>query len=205
MNGPFGLLQSLADGMKLMFRGLHADGGRQVVFIAPFVVAIPAITAFAVIDGRNGAGAVHRDHHATAGHRSAGIGAVHRRGRLDRGVRHRACGLVVRIDVLAAGRIALERAGDQLRSRDGSRTGRRLPLRRLAVNLRDRRKQAEPATVFGVPVWFAVQLLPSFIIYVISMVGETNRAPFDLPGRRASWSGFPHRVLLDAIRDVLHG
>ena len=31
------------------------------------------------------------------------------------------------------------------------------------------------------PVWFAVILLPSFIIYCTSMVGETNRAPFDLP------------------------
>jgi NADH-quinone oxidoreductase subunit H len=31
------------------------------------------------------------------------------------------------------------------------------------------------------PVWFAVILLPSFLIYVTSMVGETNRAPFDLP------------------------
>ncbi len=30
-------------------------------------------------------------------------------------------------------------------------------------------------------VWFLFPLLPSFIIYVISMVGETNRAPFDLP------------------------
>jgi NADH-quinone oxidoreductase subunit H len=29
--------------------------------------------------------------------------------------------------------------------------------------------------------WFAVLLAPSFVIYVISMVGETNRAPFDLP------------------------
>ena len=28
--------------------------------------------------------------------------------------------------------------------------------------------------------WFAVVLFPSFVIYVISMVGETNRAPFDL-------------------------
>ena len=28
--------------------------------------------------------------------------------------------------------------------------------------------------------WFAVTLFPSFIIYTISMVGETNRAPFDL-------------------------
>jgi NADH-quinone oxidoreductase subunit H len=31
------------------------------------------------------------------------------------------------------------------------------------------------------PMWFAVILLPSFIIFVTAMVGETNRAPFDLP------------------------
>ena len=30
-------------------------------------------------------------------------------------------------------------------------------------------------------LWFGVILLPSFLIYMISMVGETNRAPFDLP------------------------
>jgi len=29
--------------------------------------------------------------------------------------------------------------------------------------------------------WYAFTLIPSFVIYVISMVGETNRAPFDLP------------------------
>ena len=28
--------------------------------------------------------------------------------------------------------------------------------------------------------WFSVVLFPSFVIYAISMVGETNRAPFDL-------------------------
>jgi NADH-quinone oxidoreductase subunit H len=31
------------------------------------------------------------------------------------------------------------------------------------------------------PSWFAVLLLPSFIIYLVTMVGETNRLPFDLP------------------------
>jgi NADH-quinone oxidoreductase subunit H len=31
------------------------------------------------------------------------------------------------------------------------------------------------------PSWFAVLLLPSFVIYIITMVGETNRLPFDLP------------------------
>ena len=30
-------------------------------------------------------------------------------------------------------------------------------------------------------IWWAVAMLPSFIIYVISMVGEVNRLPFDLP------------------------
>src|SRR5699024_3712352 len=30
-------------------------------------------------------------------------------------------------------------------------------------------------------MWFFVPLFPSFVIYMIAMVGETNRAPFDLP------------------------
>jgi NADH-quinone oxidoreductase subunit H len=30
-------------------------------------------------------------------------------------------------------------------------------------------------------LWFGLILVPSFVIYVISMIGETNRAPFDLP------------------------
>ena len=29
--------------------------------------------------------------------------------------------------------------------------------------------------------WYVFLLLPSFLIYCVSMVGETNRAPFDLP------------------------
>jgi NADH-quinone oxidoreductase subunit H len=31
------------------------------------------------------------------------------------------------------------------------------------------------------PSWFAILLLPSFLIYLTTMVGETNRLPFDLP------------------------
>ncbi|SDQ76242.1 NADH-quinone oxidoreductase subunit NuoH [Thermostaphylospora chromogena] len=31
------------------------------------------------------------------------------------------------------------------------------------------------------PSWYAILLLPSFLIYVITMFGETNRIPFDLP------------------------
>ncbi len=31
------------------------------------------------------------------------------------------------------------------------------------------------------PSWYAILLLPSFLIYLVTMVGETNRLPFDLP------------------------
>ena len=31
------------------------------------------------------------------------------------------------------------------------------------------------------PSWYAILLIPSFVIFVISAFGETNRAPFDLP------------------------
>ena len=47
-------------------------------------------------------------------------------------------------------------------------------LRRLDVDLRDRRPRRSDCGS-------ASSLLPSFVIYVIAMVGETNRAPFDLP------------------------
>ena len=56
----------------------------------------------------------------------------------------------------------------------GSRSGRGLPLRRLDV---DRRRSSRRSS----KLWYGVILLPSFVIYMISMVGETNRAPFDLP------------------------
>jgi len=55
---------------------------------------------------------------------------------------------------------------------------------------------------FGLPGWFALLLFPSFVIYAISMVGETNRAPFDLPeceselvsGYITEYSGFRYAL-----------
>ena len=35
--------------------------------------------------------------------------------------------------------------------------------------------------ILHAPSWFAILLLPSFLIYIVTMVGETNRLPFDLP------------------------
>ncbi|MFK5635045.1 MULTISPECIES: NADH-quinone oxidoreductase subunit NuoH [unclassified Ornithinimicrobium] len=40
---------------------------------------------------------------------------------------------------------------------------------------------AQTETIWlGIPMWYAVPLFFSFVVYVITMVGETNRLPFDL-------------------------
>jgi NADH-quinone oxidoreductase subunit H len=44
----------------------------------------------------------------------------------------------------------------------------------------------------NLPGWYAVLLIPSFVIYMISAVGETNRAPFDLPEAESELVGGFH-------------
>ena len=54
--------------------------------------------------------------------------------------------------------------------------------------------------------WYFSILLPSFLIYLVTMVGETNRIPFDLPeGEGEIVAGHVDRVLLDEVRHVLPG
>ena len=212
MNGPFGSLQSLADGMKLMFKeDFTPKAAERVVFtLAPFVSAIPAVVAISVIPiSGDRPRPLHEHHHPAPGDRPAGLGAVHRGARLDRRVRDRPRRLVVGLDVRPARRPALERPGDQLRGRDGPGAGRGLPLRRVAVHLGDRRGAGGAA---GLDPRSPVPdlVLPAAVAVVRHLPdldggGDQPRAVRPARGRGRAGRRLPHRVLLDALRHVLHG
>ena len=173
-SGPYGLLQSLADGVKLALKeGLIPAGVDKWIYLAgtghlgdPGVHGVRGDP-----DGPGGVGV--RPPHRAAADRPAGRGALHPGGHLDRGLRHRAGRLGIRFDLSAAGRAALLRAGDLLRDRHGAVFA--------AVFIYSGTMSTSGIVAAQDDTWFVFLLLPSFLVYLTSMVGETNRAPFDLP------------------------
>ena len=199
VNGPFGLLQSLADGVKLALKeDLIPKAADKVVFLlAPIIATVPAFVTFAVIPfGPEVTLFGERD--AAAAHRHAGGRAVRDGDRLDRHLRHRARRLGQRLDVLPARRPPLERPDDLLRGRDGARAGRGVPLRRLAVDLRDRRG----------PGRALVRPDPAAVVRHLRDLDDRRDQPRAVRpprGRGRAGRRLPHRVLLAEVRAVLPG
>lgn len=172
--GPKGWLQSLADGIKLAFKeGINPTEADRVIYsLAPVISVIPAITAFAVIPfGPEVSVFGHRTPLQTTdlpiavlfilAMSSIGVYGIILAGwssgstyPLLGGIRSTA--QVISYEVA----MGLAFAGVFLYAGTMSTSG--------IVAAQDK-------------VWFLFLLLPSFFVYVTSMVGETNRAPFDLP------------------------
>ncbi len=143
--GPWGLLQSLADGVKLALKeGLIPAGvDKPIYLLAPIISVTPAIMAFAVIPM---GGMV-----SVFGHRTPlqltdlPVAVLYVLGVTSIGV----YGIVLagwasRVHLSPARRPSVQRAGDLLRDRHGAVLRRGLPVLRHDVDVGDRRQAAAP-------------------------------------------------------------
>jgi len=171
--GPLGLLQSLSDGVKLALKEdlIPAAADKVIFVLAPIISATTCFMAFAVIPVT---GTVSLFGHETVMQMT------------DIPV-----GVLYVLAVASVGVYGIVLAGWSSGSTypllGGLRSSAQVISYEIAMGLSlvsvfiyaGSMSTSEIVAAQG-QWWFAVVLFPSFVIYAISMVGETNRAPFDL-------------------------
>ncbi|PRX99919.1 NADH-quinone oxidoreductase subunit NuoH [Allonocardiopsis opalescens] len=186
--GPFGLLQTLMDGLKL---GLKEDitptkADKIIYVLAPSIALVPAFIAFAVVP---------------FGPEVEIFGYLTRLQLADVPV-----GVLLVLAMASVGVYGFVLAGWSSGSPyallGGLRSSAQVISYEIAMGLAlatvflfagtlttsgivDAQAPGNaPVVLFGLeiptPSWFIFALFPSFVVYVITMVGETNRLPFDL-------------------------
>jgi NADH-quinone oxidoreductase subunit H len=172
--GPQGMLQSLADGIKLMLKeDIVPKAADKIVFVlAPVLSATGAFLAFSVIP--------LGPEVTMFGHRT---------------VLQVTDSPVAVLFVLAAASAAIYgivlagwSSGSTYPLLGGLRSAAQMisyelamSLSFVAVFLYSGSMSTSEIVAAQQKLWFGIALLPSFVVYLISMVGETNRPPFDLP------------------------
>ena len=176
VNGPFGLLQSLADGVKLALKeDIIPTAADKVVFIlAPVVSTVPAFLAFAVIPFGPEVRIPFTDQTTPLQLTDMPVGVLFILAISSIGI----YGIV--LGGWASGStyslLGSLRSSAQMISYEVA-----MGLALVAVFLYSGSLSTSGIVDAQERIWFAVNLAPSFVIYVIAMIGETNRAPFDLP------------------------
>ena len=183
--GPYGILQPIADGLKLFFKeDIVPAGANKFLFtLAPILALVPALIGFAVIPfGPSMTIEMFGMHDQTVRHqRHQHRHSLHSGLHLDRRLRHHPRRLGVEQQVFAARRAAVRRPGDQLRieRRASPSSACCSSPARSAWSRSPKRRPAGSGIGTSWPLPFP-QIF-AFVVYVISAVAETNRVPFDLP------------------------
>jgi NADH-quinone oxidoreductase subunit H len=172
--GPAGLLQSLSDGVKLALKEdiIPAAADKVVFIIAPIIATAMCFMSFAVIPMT---GVVNLFGHRTALQLTdLPVGVLYILAVTSIGV----------YGVVLAG----WSSGSTYPLLGGLRSSAQVISYEVAMGLSlvavfiyaGSMSTADIVSSQHQHLWNAIVLFPSFVIYVISMVGETNRAPFDL-------------------------
>ena len=167
--GPFGLLQPIADGVKLLFKEtiIPAGANRGVFIIAPMLTFVLSLVAWAVIPF--GEGLVLAD---------INVGVLYLFAISSLGV----------YGIIMAGWasnskypfLGAMRSAAQMVSYEVSIGFVMITVLMCVGSLR-----LSDIVMAQQNLWFAVPLLPMFVIFFISALAETNRTPFDLPEAEA--------------------
>ena len=183
--GPWGVLQSLADGLKLAFKEeiIPVLADKPVYFIAPVISTIPAFVAFSVIPFGGEVSIFGEPTALQLVDLPVGVLVV------------LACSSIGVYGIVLGGwasgspypLLAALRSAAQVISYEIA-----LGLSVVAVILYA--GSLSTADIVGAQMagWFGWLLIPSFAVFVIAMVGETNRAPFDLPEAESELVGGFH-------------
>jgi len=175
-HGPFGLLQSLADGIKLALKEdvVPTAADKVVFFLAPVISATAAFAAFAVIPLGPVVTIPFTDIETPLQLTDLSVGVLYILAVAAVGI----YGLV--LAGWASGStyslLGSLRSSAQMISYEVA-----MGLALVAVFIYSGTLSTSGIVAAQDDIWFAFILAPSFVIYLISMVGETNRAPFDLP------------------------
>ncbi len=173
--GPLGLLQPLADGIKLALKeGITPANADKVVYLlAPMIAAAAAMLVFAVIP---------------VGPMVSIFGTETPLQLTDFSV-----SVLYILAIASIGVYGIVLAGWSSGSTysllGGLRSSAQMVSYEIAMGLSfvavflwaGSMSTSQIVAAQGASWWYCILLAPSFVIYLISMVGETNRAPFDLP------------------------
>ncbi|MEJ8280633.1 NADH-quinone oxidoreductase subunit NuoH [Pseudonocardia spirodelae] len=183
--GPGGWLQSLADGLKLAFKEdiMPAMADKKVYFIAPVISTIPAFVAFSVIPFGGTVTIFGEETVLQLVDVPVGVLVV------------LACSSIGVYGIVLGGwasgspysLLGALRSAAQVISYE-------IALGLAVVGVVLYSGSLSTATIVGAQAsgWYFWLLLPSFVVFVIAMVGETNRAPFDLPEAESELVGGFH-------------
>ena len=198
--GPFGLGQSLADGVKLMLKEdlIPALVDKPIYILAPVLSAIPAFMAFAVIPvgGRRCRSSATTPRCSSPTCRSRCCSSS-------------PCASIGVYGIVLAG---WSSAARPTRCSAVCARPRRSSPTRSRWAWRSCRCSSTPGSLSTSEIvasqhhdlWYALPLPPSFVIYLI-VDGRRDQPGAVRPARGRGRAGrrLPHRVLLDQVRDVL--
>jgi NADH-quinone oxidoreductase subunit H len=183
--GPFGVGQGLADGIKLALKEdiIPAMADKPVYILAPLISAIPAFLAFSVIPFGPAVSIAGNQTALQLTDLPVGVLFI------------LACASFGVFGIVLAGwssgstypLLGSLRSAAQVISYEIA-----MGLSFVAVFLYAGSLATSEIVAAQESRWFVVTLPMSFLIYVIAMVGETNRAPFDLPEAESELVGGFH-------------